>query len=61
MSIQLETMNQISDWVKVRKAKGITQEEMSKMSGVSRSNIANFERLRVNNMYLFNFYKMMFD
>ena len=61
MSIQQETMNQISDWVKIRREKGITQEEMSKMSGVSRSNIANFERHRVNNMYLFNFYKMMFD
>lgn len=61
MSIQSDTMKQIRQWVQVRKAKKITQAEISKMSGVSRSHIANFENLRVNNMYLYDFYRHMFD
>lgn len=33
-----------------------TQEQISKMTGVSRSHISNFENGRVNNMYLYDFY-----
>lgn len=33
-----------------------TQLEVSKMTGVSRSNISNFEKGRVNNAYLYDFY-----
>ena len=61
MSIQEITKDQIKKWVEVRKKKKLTQEDISKMTGVSRSNIANFERLRVNNMYLYSFYNNMFD
>ena len=39
-----------------RKKRHITQEAVSKMTGVSRSNISNFERGIVNNMYLYEFY-----
>ena len=39
-----------------RKKRHITQETVSKMTGVSRSNISNFERGIVNNMYLYEFY-----
>ena len=38
----------------------MTQQEMSELSGVSRSNIANFEAGRVNNMYLYDLYLSMF-
>lgn len=61
MNIEKETKEKIQKWVKVRKERKLTQEDMSKITGVSRPNIANFERLRVNNMYLFNFYLNMFD
>ena len=61
MSIENETLKNIKRWVEIRKVKGITQKEMSKISGVSRSHIANFEGLRVNNMYLYNLYHDMFD
>ena len=36
--------------------KRYTQIEVSKMTGVSRSHIANFENGRVNNAYLYDFY-----
>lgn len=36
--------------------KKYTQLEVSKMTGVSRSHIANFENGRVNNAYLYDFY-----
>lgn len=39
-----------------RKKQKFTQEDVSKMTGVSRSNISNFERGLVNNMYLYSFY-----
>lgn len=61
MSIEKETLAQIRRWAKVRKDKKITQIEMSKITGVSRPNIANFENGRVNNMYLYNMYRSMFD
>lgn len=61
MSIEKETLDQIRRWAKVRKDKKITQIEMSKITGVSRPNIANFENGRVNNMYLYNMYRSMFD
>ena len=61
MSIEKETLAQIKRWAKVRKDKKITQIEMSKITGVSRPNIANFENGRVNNMYLYNMYRSMFD
>lgn len=37
-----------------------TQEQISKMTGVSRSHISNFENGRVNNMYLYDFYMNAF-
>ena len=61
MSIQKETLTQIKRWAKVRRSMKITQVEMAKLSGVSRPNIANFENGRVNNMYLYNLYRSMFD
>lgn len=61
MNIEKETKEKIMKWVEVRKARKLTQADMSKITGVSRPNIANFERCRVNNMYLFNFYLNMFD
>ena len=61
MSIEKETKDNIKRWVKTRRYKKITQNEIAKMTGVSRSHIANFERLRVNNMFLYNFYHNMFD
>lgn len=42
------------------RSKKMTQQEMSELSGVSRSNIANFEAGRVNNMYLYDLYLSMF-
>lgn len=44
----------------LRKMSGLTQENISDMTGVSRSNIANFERGFVNNMYLYDFYVSKF-
>ena len=61
MSIEKETLTQIRRWAKIRRAKKITQVEMAKLSGLSRPNIANFENGRVNNMYLYNLYRSMFD
>lgn len=61
MNIEKETRDNIKRWVRARKSKHITQLEVSKMTGMSRSHIANFERLRVNNMFLYNFYHNMFD
>lgn len=61
MSIEKETKDNIKRWVKSRRSKKITQNEIAKMTGMSRSNVANFERLRVNNMFLYNFYHNMFD
>lgn len=39
-----------------QRKKEYTQMEVSKMTGVSRSHIANFESGRVNNAYLYDFY-----
>lgn len=61
MSIEKQTQENIKKWVKTRKSKGITQKDVSKITGVSRPHIANFEALRVNNMYLYSFYHDMFD
>lgn len=61
MKIKTMTEENIKKWVEIRKEKKITQEEISKITGVSRSHIANFENLRVNNMYLFNYYRNLFD
>ena len=61
MTIQNETRDHIKKWVEVRKNKKLTQEEIAKMTGVSRSHIANFENLRVNNMYLYSVYQNLFD
>lgn len=61
MNIEKETRDNIKRWVRARKSRHITQLEVSKMTGMSRSHIANFERLRVNNMFLYNFYYNMFD
>ena len=61
MSIENITQDQIRNWVKIRQERKITQEEISKITGVSRSHIANFENLRVNNMYLYNYYRSLFE
>lgn len=61
MGIRKMAEEDIRRWVEIRKEKKITQEEISKITGVSRSHIANFENLRVNNMYLFNYYRSLFD
>lgn len=55
------TNEQIKKWVEIRKERKITQQVMAEITGVSRSHIANFENLRVNNMYLFNYYQKLFD
>ena len=39
-----------------KRKQSFTQEQISKMTGVSRSHISNFENGRVNNMYLYDFY-----
>ena len=49
----------IKELVEERK-KTCTQLEVSLLTGVSRSNIANFEAGRVNNMYLYDFYLTKF-
>lgn len=51
----MEINEKIKLLVNERKKK-FSQLEVSKMTGVSRSHIANFENLRVNNMYLYDFY-----
>lgn len=43
-----------------KRKKTCTQMDVSIMTGVSRPNIANFERGRVNNMYLYDFYLTKF-
>ena len=54
--INEELRQKIADLVIRRKNAGYTQLNISDMTGVSRSNIANFERGFVNNMYLYDFY-----
>lgn len=44
----------------VKRKEIMTQDQVSKMTGVSRSNVANFERGRINNMYLYDFYLTVF-
>lgn len=61
MNIENQTNEQIKKWVEIRKSRKITQQAMAEITGVSRSHIANFENLRVNNMYLFNYYRNLFD
>lgn len=56
-------MNNLQDKIKklaAARKKIMTQKEMSELSGISRSNIANFEAGRVNNMYLYDLYISMF-
>lgn len=55
----MEINEKIKLLVDERKKK-FSQLEVSKMTGVSRSHIANFENLRVNNMYLYDFYLNQF-
>lgn len=55
-----ELKKKIKRMSELRKLK-YTQEEISKMTGVSRSHISNFEQGRVNNMYLYDFYINMFE
>lgn len=54
--INEELRRKVADLVNRRKNAGFTQLNISDMTGVSRSNIANFERGFVNNMYLYDFY-----
>ena len=54
--INEELRQKVAGLVIRRKAAGLTQLNISDMTGVSRSNIANFERGFVNNMYLYDFY-----
>lgn len=58
--INEELRQKVADLVIRRKASGLTQLNISDMTGVSRSNIANFERGFVNNMYLYDFYVSKF-
>ena len=61
MNIEAITKDQIKRWVDIRKQRNITQRTMAELTGVSRGHISNFENLKVNNMYLFNFYQKLFD
>ena len=54
--INEELRRKVADLVVRRKKAGFTQLNISDMTGVSRSNIANFERGIINNMYLYDFY-----
>lgn len=54
--INQDLRSKIFSLVLLRKKSGLTQKAISEMTGVSRSNIANFERGFVNNMYLYDFY-----
>lgn len=54
-----EMFNKIRE-LAIKRKSVMTQKEMSEVSGVSRSNIANFEAGRVNNMYLYDLYLDMF-
>ena len=50
---------ELKDKIKIlamERKKAFTQSEVSRMTGVSRSNISNFEKGRVNNAYLYDFY-----
>lgn len=58
--INEELRQKVADLVIRRKNAGFTQLNISDMTGVSRSNIANFERGFVNNMYLYDFYVSKF-
>ena len=55
-----ELRRKVADLVIMRKNAGFTQLNISDMTGVSRSNIANFERGFVDNMYLYDFYVTKF-
>ena len=55
-----ELRRKVADLVIRRKNAGFTQLNISDMTGVSRSNIANFERGFVDNMYLYDFYVTKF-
>lgn len=55
----MEVKQRIHNLVENRR-KTCTQLEVAKMTGVSRSHIANFERGIVNNMYLYDFYLTKF-
>lgn len=58
--INQDLRSKIYSLVLLRKKSGLTQKAISEMTGVSRSNIANFERGFVNNMYLYDFYLNQF-
>lgn len=58
--INEELRQKVAGLVVRRKEAGFTQLNISDMTGVSRSNIANFERGFVNNMYLYDFYVTKF-
>lgn len=58
--INEELRRKVAGLVFRRKEAGYTQLNISDMTGVSRSNIANFERGFVNNMYLYDFYVSRF-
>lgn len=58
--INEELRQKVAGLVVRRKEAGYTQLNISDMTGVSRSNIANFERGFVNNMYLYDFYVSRF-
>lgn len=51
-----ELKRKIAELVIARKKSGYTQKDIWLITGVSRSNVANFERGIVNNMYLYDFY-----
>lgn len=61
MNIEKMVNDDISKWVQMRQKRGITQKAMAEITGVSRGHISNFERLKVNNMYLYNYYRKLFD
>lgn len=58
--INEELRRKVADLVIKRKNAGFTQLNISDMTGFSRSNIANFERGFINNMYLYDFYVSRF-
>lgn len=54
--INEELRRKIAELTIARKKSGYTQKDIWLITGVSRSNVANFERGIVNNMYLYDFY-----
>lgn len=52
----MELKEKIKILASERRKRHVTQLEVSKMTGVSRPNISNFENGRANNVYLYDFY-----